>query len=261
MKYSVLNMQQSITPPNKMDLITFMPKLNKIRPLNKVVLGLQQNFLLYLTLKIGTGEINTHSLLLRAADLLAQNEFIYVLESETFKSTFGKLNDDQVTRLHKKMQNYENCIKKCANHLSNRITEYERNFRKKTESAYSASSITQQPNANSTDILNSTRSSNLTNQNIVELENLIKFDFKERLKLWFDLCRIARKQQIWDICRVSAKFCMLYDNDQLVNRFLKSKETNGSTFNSLFDIELMRNIAEAPFIYGEVSFDLYRTHA
>jgi hypothetical protein len=81
----------------------------------------------------GAGEINTHSLLLRAADLLAQNEFIYVLESETFKSTFGKLNEDQVTRLYKKMQNYENCIKKGANHLSNRIMEFERNFRRKTE--------------------------------------------------------------------------------------------------------------------------------
>lgn len=32
-----------------------------------------------------TGQINTHSLLLRAADLLAPNEFTHVLESETFK--------------------------------------------------------------------------------------------------------------------------------------------------------------------------------
>lgn len=32
-----------------------------------------------------TGQINTHSLLLRAADLLAPNEFTHVLESETYK--------------------------------------------------------------------------------------------------------------------------------------------------------------------------------
>ena len=193
-------------------------------------------------------------MLLRAADLIAQNEFIYVLESETFKSTFGKLNEDQVTRLYKKMLNYENCIKKCANHLTNRIMEFERNFRRKTESAYSASSITQpQQTATSVDLVNTNRSSNLTSQSLIaELENIIKLDFKERLKLWFDLCRIARKQQIWDICRVSAKFCMLYDNEQLINRFLKSRENNNATFNSLFDIELMRNIAEAHFIYGEV---------
>ncbi len=205
----------------------------------------------------GAGEINTHSLLLRAADLLAQNEFIYVLESETFKSTFGKLNEDQVTRLYKKMQNYENCIKKGANHLSNRIMEFERNFRRKTESAYSASSITQPQQTASVDLVNTNRSSNLTSQSLIaELENIIRVDFKERLRLWFDLCRIARKQQIWDICRVSAKFCMLYDNEQLINRFLKSKENNAVNFNSLFDIELMRNLAEAHFIYGEVIYFL-----
>lgn len=198
-------------------------------------------------------------MLLRAADLIAQNEFIYVLESETFKSTFGKLNEDKVTRLHKKMLNYENCIKKGANHLSNRIKEFEMNFRRKTESAYSASSITQpQQTATSVDLGNTNRSSNLTSQSLIaELENTIKFDFKERLKLWFDVCRIARKQQIWDICRVSAKFCMLYDNEQLINRFLKSKENTGTTFNSLFDIELMRNLAEAHFIYGEVILFIY----
>lgn len=33
-----------------------------------------------------TGQINTHSLLLRAADLLAPNEFSHVLESETYKA-------------------------------------------------------------------------------------------------------------------------------------------------------------------------------
>ena len=178
-----------------------------------------------------------------------------MLESETFNSNFGKLNEDQVTRLNKKLINYENCIKKCANHLSNRITEFERNFRKKNESAYSAASSLTRNNqtAASTDIMASHNSSTVTNPNLLaELENLIRFDFKERLKLWYDLCRIARKQQIWDICRVSARFCMLYDNEQLINRFLKEKETGQSTFNSLFDVELMRNIAEVHFMFGEV---------
>lgn len=34
-----------------------------------------------------TGQINTHSLLLRAADLLAPNDFTHVLESETYKAS------------------------------------------------------------------------------------------------------------------------------------------------------------------------------
>jgi len=40
----------------------------------------------------GKGEINTHSLLLRAALLLAPEVYNRVLESETFRSNFGRLN-------------------------------------------------------------------------------------------------------------------------------------------------------------------------
>lgn len=87
-----------------------------------------------------------------------------------------------------------------------------------------------------------------------EIEDILRVDFKERLKLWFDLSRIARKQQIWDVCRVSSRFCLLYDNDQYVNRFLKNPQTQPPKFSSLFDIELMRNLAEAHFILGEVNF-------
>lgn len=50
------------------------------------------------------GEINTRSLIVRAADLLAPSEFTHVLESETFKANFGKLNEDLVTRLHKNIK-------------------------------------------------------------------------------------------------------------------------------------------------------------
>ena len=166
-------------------------------------------------------EINTRSLLLRAGDLLA-SEFTHVLESETFKS-FGKLNEDQVTILCKKMLNYENCVKKSDDHLKDRIEGFVRNF------------LRNNPNSS---------------KDNPEIELNIKLDYKERLKLWYDLCRIARKQQIWDICRVSCRFCLLYDDEQLKLRFLK---TSGK-FNTLFDIELLRNLAEAHFIFGEVTF-------
>ena len=171
-----------------------------------------------------TGEINTHSLLLRVADLLAPNEFTHVLESETFKANFGKINEDQVARLAKKASNYEYCVKKCEEHLSDRLSELERRFRKKQEKGEATGDE--------------------------ELERMLSQDFKERLKLWFDLCRIARKQQIWDICRVSARFCLLFDNEQCIAKFLKKD----NEFNSLFDRELMRNLAEAHFIFGEVEF-------
>ena len=176
-----------------------------------------------------TGEINTHSLLLRAADLLA-SEFTHVLESETYKS-FGKLNEDQVTRLNNKALNYENCIKKCIEHLNDRVNEFER--RNRRDSKISASAL-----SSAEDVVISK-----------EFESVIRFDFKARLKLWFDLCRIARKQQIWDICRVAARFCLLYDNEKFINRFLKDGAAN--QYGSLFDKDLMRNLAEVHFVLGE----------
>lgn len=208
--------------------------------------------------KFNAVEINTHSLLLRAADLLAPNEFTHVLESETFKS-FGKLNEDKVAKLAKKALNYETSISKCEDHLNHRLADVERKFLKENPKS-----------------------------SAVDLENALVDDFKERLKLWFDLCRISRKQQLWDICRVSARFCLLYDDEKLIKRFLtekpqfKSPEKEKSLiqqpdaaninkneiktdkfvpimqnatqvqFGSLFDRELMRNLAETNFIMGEV---------
>ncbi|RNA03099.1 cilia- and flagella-associated 46-like [Brachionus plicatilis] len=172
-------------------------------------------------------EINTRSLLLRAGDLLA-SEFTHVLESETFKA-FGKLNEDHVAILHKKMLNYENCVRKSEEHLQDRMDEFVRNYLRNNPESSSESP---------------------------EIEQIIKIDYKERLKLWYDLCRIARKQQIWDICRVSCRFCLLYDGEQFVSRFLKSS----AKFNSLFDTDLMRNLAEAHFIFAEVIVFSPMTH-
>jgi hypothetical protein len=206
----------------------------------------------------GADTINIHSLLLRVADILAPNEFTHVLESETYKSAFGKANDNQISRLHKKALNYENCVTKCAEHLSERITDMERELRR-----------------NDTTIKNE------------DLERMIRFDYKQRLKLWFDLSRIARKQQIWDICRVSSRFCLIYDNEKFINRFLKQSKTSSNhelthnqssssiklnesqinfanlksnqlEFACLFDKELMRNIAETHFIFGEAIVQFVR---
>lgn len=181
--------------------------------------------------KPAAGQINIHSLLLRAADLLAPNEFTRVLESEMFKN-FGH-KDHPVTRLHQKVVNYESCIKKGEEHLNERISDLDREHKRSKPDI-------------KTD----------------ELEKLIRTDYKQRLKLWFDLSKVARKQQIWDICRVSCRFTLLYDQEKLVSRFLKNKSPSSQQpggrrtaqnekFVSLFDRELMRNMAEIHFIFGE----------
>ena len=35
-----------------------------------------------------------------------------------------------------------------------------------------------------------------------------------RAHLWADLARTARKQEVWDVTRVAARFCLLYDDDR-----------------------------------------------
>ena len=201
--------------------------------------------------KVGGNEINIHSLLLRAGDLLAPNEYTHVLESETFKSDLGKMNEDQVAKLAKKALNYHACSEKCNNHLFERLGDLERMFNK---SKLRASNADQSVPSEE------------------DLENLLKQDYKERLKLWFDLCKIARKQQIWDICRVSCRFSLLYSIDEHVDRFLRVRPSPSSlsrsasitqaariqvkkqseAFGSLFERELRRNQAQNHFIFGEV---------
>ena len=75
-----------------------------------------------------------------------------------------------------------------------------------------------------------------------------------RLKLWADLTMIARRQEIWDVCRTAARFCLLYDNEQ---RRALLNVTDQSAMPSVFQKDLIRILAEIHFINGEVgSFNL-----
>jgi hypothetical protein len=168
-----------------------------------------------------THKINMHSLLMIAGNLLAPNEFDQVMESEKYNSDYGKIDEDIVSRLLRKVHNYEKAITNGSNHLAERVKDIERKFQIKQEND---------------------QFSSFGNN---ELEMLIVNDYKERLKLWIDLCKISRKQQLWDICRVGAQFCLLYDKSDYTNKFLTPN-------NSLFDKELITNLAEVHFIYGEV---------
>ncbi|KAL4698770.1 hypothetical protein H8959_011427 [Pygathrix nigripes] len=35
---------------------------------------------------------------------------------------------------------------------------------------------------------------------------------KERIQIWAELAKVARKQGVWDVCRTASRFCLLYDN-------------------------------------------------
>ncbi|XP_077976409.1 cilia- and flagella-associated protein 46-like [Styela clava] len=40
---------------------------------------------------------------------------------------------------------------------------------------------------------------------------------RERARLWGDLAKVARGQEVWDVCRVAARFCLLYDDGRWEN--------------------------------------------
>lgn len=115
---------------------------------------------------------------------------------------------------------------------------------------------------------------------------------RERARLWADLAKVARKQEVWDVCRVAARFSLLYDDNRwsinrdnavaqtnqpnltVNNEIPKSQEAstdpdtavqsqvagvNMSDFsenNSLHDRDLLRMFAEVQFINGEALIHL-----
>lgn len=49
-----------------------------------------------------------------------------------------------------------------------------------------------------------------------------------RVRIWADLAKTARKQQVWDVARVASRFCLLYDD----NRWSKKHSSSTSEKNA-----------------------------
>ncbi|XP_061693623.1 cilia- and flagella-associated protein 46 isoform X2 [Syngnathoides biaculeatus] len=86
-------------------------------------------------------------------------------------------------------------------------------------------------------------------------------DNTERLRLWATLAKTARKQEVWDVCRVACRFCLLYDEAKSkMSKCHKSKcsEEESSTENlSSYEEnqpcpKKLRLLAEICFITAEV---------
>ncbi|CAF4589383.1 unnamed protein product, partial [Rotaria sp. Silwood2] len=93
-------------------------------------------------------------------------------------------------------------------------------------------------------------------QNTTQYERLMsETDQDKRLKLWADLTMIARRQEIWDICRIAARFCLLYDNEQ---RRSILNATDQSLMPNVFQRDLIRILAEIHFIAGEAEIEFIR---
>ena len=49
-----------------------------------------------------------------------------------------------------------------------------------------------------------------------------------RVRIWADLAKTARKQQVWDVARVAARFCLLYDDNRWSKKHVSTKtDRNG----------------------------------
>ncbi|XP_072095861.1 cilia- and flagella-associated protein 46 isoform X2 [Mobula birostris] len=113
------------------------------------------------------------------------------------------------------------------------------------------------------------------------LERLEDANDKLRVGIWTDLVKVARKQEVWDVCRVACQFCLLYDDGRW--KLEKSEEgvnaasinvpdaqfdnnpkisslllhSSGKTFYSSVDV--IRLLADIHFIKGEATIQLLRS--
>uniref|UniRef100_A0A663E7F4 Cilia and flagella associated protein 46 n=1 Tax=Aquila chrysaetos chrysaetos TaxID=223781 RepID=A0A663E7F4_AQUCH len=91
------------------------------------------------------------------------------------------------------------------------------------------------------------------------LEHLRNEGDRERIILWADLAKVARKQEVWDVCRAACRFCLLYD-DTLFRKVTKSKKRESLLPAKSFSFErdLLRILAEIRFINAEATVHLLR---
>ncbi|XP_039193388.1 cilia- and flagella-associated protein 46 isoform X2 [Crotalus tigris] len=102
---------------------------------------------------------------------------------------------------------------------------------------------------------------------------------KERIRLWSEIAKTARKQSVWDVCRAACRFCLLYDDNQVVKVSKRKKvvKKKGSATTSddsegnilrespvpikVFSLErdLLRTLAEVRCINAEATIQLLRT--
>ncbi|XP_048407549.2 cilia- and flagella-associated protein 46 [Stegostoma tigrinum] len=57
------------------------------------------------------------------------------------------------------------------------------------------------------------------------LERLGNVDDKLRVRIWADLAKVARKQEVWDVCRTACHFCLLYDDRRWKIENMPAEET------------------------------------
>nr|XP_058910979.1 cilia- and flagella-associated protein 46 [Kogia breviceps] len=97
---------------------------------------------------------------------------------------------------------------------------------------------------------------------------------KERVQIWAELAKVARKQGVWDVCRTASRFCLVYDVGKVERqaRLKRGKKTQGgdgagqdssgqsdATLQRQASPSLLRKFAEVGFINAEATVHLLRS--
>uniref|UniRef100_A0A0D9QWE0 Cilia and flagella associated protein 46 n=1 Tax=Chlorocebus sabaeus TaxID=60711 RepID=A0A0D9QWE0_CHLSB len=96
---------------------------------------------------------------------------------------------------------------------------------------------------------------------------------KERIQIWAELAKVARKQGVWDVCRTASRFCLLYDNVKVKKSRLRRGKKRRGRDGSMQDTwshpevvlqrqvcpDLLRKFAEVGFIGAEATVHLLRS--
>uniref|UniRef100_A0A8C3XAK5 Cilia and flagella associated protein 46 n=1 Tax=Catagonus wagneri TaxID=51154 RepID=A0A8C3XAK5_9CETA len=97
---------------------------------------------------------------------------------------------------------------------------------------------------------------------------------QERIQIWAELAKVARKQGVWDVCRTACHFCLLYDNVKVkkparLKTGKKSKGRESARRDSWGRVDtalqkqaspgLLRTFAEVGFISGEATVHLLQS--
>uniref|UniRef100_A0A5K4EUE0 Putative heterogeneous nuclear ribonucleoprotein k n=1 Tax=Schistosoma mansoni TaxID=6183 RepID=A0A5K4EUE0_SCHMA len=56
-----------------------------------------------------------------------------------------------------------------------------------------------------------------------------EYEINEKLLVWFDLIKLAKKYQIWDLCSTFCRLCLVYDDDAYWSTLLKKLEQYRNT--------------------------------
>ncbi|XP_069467509.1 cilia- and flagella-associated protein 46 isoform X2 [Ambystoma mexicanum] len=113
------------------------------------------------------------------------------------------------------------------------------------------------------------------------LANIGNQNAEERVRLWASLAKVARKQEVWDVCRAACRFCLLYDDgrwkiqkaDNLPKKSsstIKVDDSRASLLENASSIiklqqsfsperEFLRMLAEIRFVNAEATIHLLRS--